>query len=229
MIYIIQNDPDVPPGQLTEELDILGQLWTVVHPYRGEALPPVPDMAALIVMGGAMCANDDATHPFLGAVKAAIKEVTAKEIPFMGICLGGQMLAAIAGGTVTAGAYGEKGIVPLTLTEEGLNDALFNDIADPLITFQWHDDSFSIPPAGVRLAYSEVCPNQAFRIGPCAWGLQFHPEVNEQIVREWSSWTEETASQTDQFVAAFREQQLFYREVIRRLMINFSGLISKPH
>ena len=94
MLHIIQNDPEVPPGNL---LDHLAIPYTVHHPYRGDILPEQGDISALIVMGGAMGANDDARYPFLPELKILIRSVVAARIPYLGVCLGGQLLAAALG------------------------------------------------------------------------------------------------------------------------------------
>jgi GMP synthase-like glutamine amidotransferase len=224
MLYIIQNDPEVPPCLIAEELDRLGVAYAVIHPYRGEALPEISATRAIIVMGGAMGANDDEKYGFLGPLKEFMRNLVKGEIPYLGICLGGQLLAAALGAGVTSGAFGEKGTLSVTLTAAGAEDRLFSGIVQEFISFQWHNDSFAIPEGAVKLAYSEACPNQAFRMGSCAWGTQFHPEVDEAIVRDWSSWTKETAARSGEFVAAYREREVEYRGVLRRLMENFVGV-----
>lgn len=229
MLYIIQNDPEVPPGLVTEELDRLGVAWRTVHPYRGEALPEISSTMAIIVMGGAMGANDDARHPFLTSLKSYMRILVEKEVPYLGICLGGQLLAAALGAEVISNVYREKGTLSVALTEAGAEDRLFRGIGREFVSFQWHNDSFGIPEGAVKLAFSDACPNQAFRIGPCAWGTQFHPEVDEAIVREWSAWTKETASRSEEFVAEYRQQEAAYLEVSRRLMKSFvevAGLVT---
>jgi len=221
MLYIIQNGPDVPPGLLTEELIQFGVKWTTVHPYRGEALPELPDTEAVIVLGGDMGANDDGRHPFLTPLKAFMRVLVDKEIPYLGICLGGQLLAAALGADVTSNVHGEKGTCSVSLTGAGAEDRLFRGVSREFVSFQWHDDSFAVPDGAIRLAFSEACPNQAFRIGPSAWGLQFHPEVDERIVRVWSSWTPGTSSRTDEIVAAYRAAEAEYCQVLRLLTKNF--------
>jgi GMP synthase (glutamine-hydrolysing) len=221
MILIIQNDPEVPVGIVGEELQRRGVEQTVVRLYDGEQLPELSAISAVIVLGGAMGANDDARHPFLTELKRFIREVVEQEIPYLGICLGGQLLSAAMGGKVTSNSNGEKGTYSIMLTGEGTEDRLFRGISHGFISFQWHNDSFSIPPRAVRLAFTGGCHNQAFRIGPRAWGLQFHPEVNQDIVREWSSWTPETAARTEEFVAAFQERETDYCSVSRQLVANF--------
>jgi len=221
MLYIIQNDPDVPPGIVGEELKLLGVDSTLAHPYLGEALPDPAQVSAAIVLGGAMGANDDASYPFLTGLKDFIRDVVKRQVPYLGICLGGQLLAAAMGAEVASNTSQELGTYSVMLTEEGSEDRLFRNIPEAFITFQWHNDSFAIPQKGVRLACSPSCHNQAFRVGPCAWGLQFHPEVDAGIVENWSSWTVETSSRTGEIIAAYREWESDYRAAARILVGNF--------
>lgn len=226
MIHIIQIDPDVPVGIVGEELQRCAVEQTVVRVYDGESLPGVSGVAGVIVLGGAMGANDDTRYPFLTELKRFMATLVEQEKPLLGICLGGQLLSAATGGVVTSNANGEKGTYSIMLTDEGGADPLLRGVGQAFISFQWHNDSFSIPEQGVRLAFTESCHNQAFRIGSRAWGLQFHPEVNHEIVREWSSWTPETAARTEEFVAAFQEWEDDYRAVSRQLVENFVEIVS---
>ncbi len=100
MLLIIQNDPEVPPGNFNDTIGELRVPCRIVHPYSGEALPPVGDISAAIVLGGAMGVHDTAKHPFLVGVKAFIRECVQTETPFLGVCLGGQLLADVLGGRV---------------------------------------------------------------------------------------------------------------------------------
>ncbi len=222
MLLIIQNDPEVPPGNFSDTIASMGVPCRVAHPYKGEALPPVDEIAAAIVLGGAMGAHDTARHPVLGGVKTYIRSCVVTETPFLGICLGGQLLADVLGGRVIAGSpYGEKGTLPVTLTAAGEKDPLFAGILREFISFQWHNDSFEVPEGGIHLASSVACPGQAFRFGRCAWGTQFHPEVNRAIVDCWARWTEETAPRVDVFLDRFSRSEQTYLETSRRLLGNF--------
>ena len=221
MLHIIQNDAEVPPGLVGQELDRLGVTWTTVHPYRGEPFPRIEATAAIIVLGGAMGANDDSKHPFLAELKAFLREIAGQDIPYLGICLGGQLLAAALGAGVTSGVHVEKGTYSVMLTPEGADDRLFRGIDREFVSFQWHNDNFAVPEGAVRLASSPGCPNQAFRVGTRVWGVQFHPEVDERIVREWSSWTRETRSRTEEFVADYRRREADYRMVCHHMVKNF--------
>jgi GMP synthase-like glutamine amidotransferase len=218
MLHIIQNDPDVPPGNILENLVIQPP---VHHPYRGDRLPELRDVSALIVLGGAMGAADDDRHPFLSGLKTFIGQVVAAGIPYLGICLGGQLLAAALGGRVASGRWEELGSQRVTLTDEGRRDRLFRGMSDEFGSFQWHHDSFDLPPGAVLLASSAGCPHQAFRIGESAWGVQFHPEVTEEIICDWCSLDSSTATEAEEMVAAFNTGAEEYHATAATLLNNF--------
>jgi len=223
MLHIIENDPEVPPGNIAENLDAAGIMYFIHRPYCGEALPQLQDISALIVMGGAMGANDDTRHPFLYDLKIFIRQVVSAGIPYLGICLGGQLLAAALGARVVSDRWGELGSLPVSLTTEGCRDALFEGLPAGFDTFQWHHDSFDIPAGGVLLASSTACRHQAFRIGPFAWGTQFHPEVTEQIIRDWCILDRATSARTDQLLADYRTMEVPYRTTAKKMLANFLG------
>ncbi len=218
ILHIIQNDPEVPTGNL---LDCLEFPPIIHHPYRDGTLPSVGEIGWLIVLGGAMGANDDDRHPFLRDLKRLIRESVAVRIPYLGICLGGQLLAAACGGRVVSHRWEELGVSNVTLTEEGRGDRLFVGLPGEIGTFQWHHDSFDLPPEGVLLASSPACPHQAFRVGDNAWGLQFHPEVTERIIRDWCAWDCSTRERTQEFVGEFTAREAGYRVTSRTIMENF--------
>ena len=218
MLYIIQNDPEVPAGNIHNNLPVP---FRVLHPYRGEPLPRLEEISALIVLGGAMGANDDLKHPFLTDLKGLIRQTVASGTPYLGICLGGQLLAASLGARVVANRWEELGTLPVALTPEGVADRLFTGISPQFHSFQWHHDSFDIPPDAVLLATSPACPHQAFRVGSCAWGLQFHPEVTEEIIADWCAWDKATASKKDELLAEFRQIGELYTSTAGRLLGNF--------
>lgn len=222
MLHIIQNDPEVPPGTLIDGLTVP---YVVHHPYRGEPLPPLGTITALIVMGGAMGANDDVHYPFLVDLKRLIREVVAARLPYLGVCLGGQLLAAALGAKVVSHRWEELGTLRVSLTGAGEVDALFGGIAGEFTTFQWHHDSFDIPDGGVLLASSAACPHQAFRVGDNAWGVQFHPEVTEMIIRDWCAWSPKTMEQVDSLLAPFSDGFEQYRATRMALLQNFVTVI----
>ncbi len=221
-LHIIQNDPEVPPGNIIDHLTIP---CVVHHPYRDGVFPELEQNSALIVMGGAMGANDDYRHPFLTDLKKLIRTVVSAGIPYLGICLGGQLLAAALGAEVASNRWEELGTLTVSLTEEGKADRLFTGIPERFATVQWHHDSFDIPDGGVLLASSAACPHQAFRVGDVAWGLQFHPEMTEALIRDWCAWNSATAARTEEIVAAFKAETESYHATARQLMSNFLSTV----
>jgi GMP synthase (glutamine-hydrolysing) len=119
-------------------------------------------------------------HSGLRAEDAFLKQVVTKEIPFLGICLGGQLLAKACGARISKSPVREIGWHDVMLTAHGKRDDLFKGLPERMPVYQWHEDTFAVPESGALLATSGGCPNQAFRIGSCAYGLQFHPEVTRK-------------------------------------------------
>lgn len=185
LIHIIQLDDRVPPGLVSEFFDMRGVNYQVVNPSAGDPLPLARDCRAVVMLGGYMGVTDTQAYPYLLGVKAFIVDLLERNIPLIGICLGGQLLAEALGARVAAGMRGERGLVRVQMTEQGASDPLFAGIPPHFTTFQWHNDSFDLPAHASHLAFSDACPGQAFRYGN-AYGLQFHPEVDRGIVQRWS-------------------------------------------
>lgn len=221
-VDIIQNDPEVPPGVFHELLTEWRVPFRLCRPDLGDALPDAFD--AVIVLGGIMGVHDDSVHPFLRMLKTWLARVLADGTPLLGVCLGGQLLADVTGGVVSSNRCGEKGLVEVVLTAAGAADRLFSGSDRRFPVFQWHNDSFTIPAAAVHLAASEVCPGQAFRIGN-AWGVQFHPEVNEAIVAAWSRHDPQRLQLTDDFAAAAAT----HRVLAGQLLANFLDIAGIRH
>ena len=220
-VDIIQNDPEAPVGVFEALLAEWEVPFRLVRADLGEELPVAKN--ALIILGGAMGVHDEADHPFLIKVKERMRRALDAAVPLFGICLGGQLLAEVAGGMVSSNRGGEKGLVEVTLTAAGADDHLFAGVAKSFQAFQWHNDSFTVPPSAVRLAGSAACPAQAFRIGN-AWGVQFHPEVDDSIVAVWSRRDESRLRLTSEFAAG--EQA--HRQLARLLLGNFLAQVGIP-
>ena len=213
-VHIVQGDPEVPAGVFAALLNEWQVPFRILRPDLGEAL--AEDSAAVIVLGGRMGVHDGAQHPFLGSVKEFIGRILANGTPLFGICLGGQLLAEVAGGEVASNLCGEKGLVDVILSAAVAADPLFTGIDQRFLAFQWHNDSFTIPPGAVPLAGSAACPGQAFRTGN-AWGVQFHPEVDSTIVAAWSGHSPARQALTAEFAAA----EPAHRQLARQLLGNF--------
>jgi GMP synthase-like glutamine amidotransferase len=143
-------------------------------------LPP-GDVDGLVLLGGNLMPDDDERAPFLARERALVREALEDDVPVLGICLGAQLLAHVAGGEVTAkSGETERGSCAIELLPAAADDPLFAGFSGDgeLRMFQNHEDSITtLPPDAVHLATSEACRVQAFRIGGVAWGVQFHPEA----------------------------------------------------
>jgi len=139
----------------------------------------------LITMGGPQSANDvhsTAISTCLGLIADAIKH----DVPMLGICLGAQLMAKAAGGIIQASPVRELGWHPVFPTASAPDDALFRALPDEgLKVFQWHGESFTLPQSGALLASHPDVPHQAFRLGKGQYGLQFHIEVDKEVIERW--------------------------------------------
>ncbi len=184
-ILIFKHVPFEGPGTFREELDKRGLKFREVNLYQGEAPKNLDGCGGLIIMGGPMNVYEEAEYPFLKDEDRLIKEALAKKIPIIGVCLGAQLMAKAAGAKVTKGKKKEIGWYPLHITDEAKSDPVFKVLPKEVEVFQWHGDTFDIPKGAVRLASSDLFPNQAFRMGNNAYAFQFHIEVTNKIIKEW--------------------------------------------
>jgi GMP synthase-like glutamine amidotransferase len=183
-VLVLQHIACEPPGVYEDVLRERGASLTRVEVDDGDDLPDWREFAAIVAMGGPMSANDDSSLPWLSAEKAFIAQAVRESMPFWGVCLGVQLLAASLGARVYAGAEPEVGVLPVELTEEGRRDPVFSALPPTVPALQWHGDTFDLPRGAVRLAGSPAYPNQAFRFEN-AYGVQFHLEVSSEMAREW--------------------------------------------
>ena len=174
------------PGILRDFMAADGVAWDAVELDEGQPIPPLEGYDALLVMGGPMDVWQEAEHPWFVAEKAAIRRwVTELKRPYLGLCLGHQLLASALGAEVGPGKP-EIGVLPVELTAEGRRDRLLAGLPGTLQALQWHSAEVkALPPGAVTLASSPLCPINALRVGERAWGLQFHVEVTGVTVDEW--------------------------------------------
>jgi len=189
MRFLVFQHVDVEhPGIFRELWRAAGISWTTVELDAGEPIPTdLGSYDALVVMGGPMDVWQKELYPWLVPEVAAIRRfVVDLRRPFLGVCLGHQLLAEALGGHVAPAGASEVGNSPVELTERGLTDPLFVGLPSPLTTFQWHSAEVKTLPAdAVVLAESSLCRVQAFRWGPHAYGLQFHAEITTETVEDW--------------------------------------------
>lgn len=186
---VLTNAAHEGPGLLAEWLPREGLDLDVVPLWSGEPAPTSLDGAsALVVLGGPQQAYDDASAPWLAEVKALLRTAVAQGLPTLAVCLGAQLLAEALGGRVGEGEHGpELGARLVGKRDAAGNDPLFWDLPLSPLVVQWHWDAVTaLPPASTLLMAGTAYENQAFRVGERAWGLQFHVECDEALVRSWA-------------------------------------------
>ncbi len=187
-LLVIQPDPDDPPGPLGDWLAAAGAELDVVVPPADRLPAGLDGYAGLVVLGGYMGANDDFDHPWLADVRRLLAAAVSRRLPTFAICLGGQLLAVATGGSVVVGEDGpEVGPHLVAKRDVGWTDPLFAELPFMPDVLQFHSDVIDrLPANSALLASATRYPNQAFRIGRCAYGLQFHIETTTELVLRWA-------------------------------------------
>jgi GMP synthase-like glutamine amidotransferase len=187
-ILVFQHVAVEHPGIFREFLKEDGIPWDAVELDAGEAIPSLAGYGQLWVMGGPMDVWQESENPWLVAEKRAIREaVIDRAMPYFGVCLGHQLLAASLGGKVGKAPQGEVGVLDVELTKAGRADPFFAGIADRFKALQWHGAEVAeAPPGATVLAHSPLCAVQAMRVGRHAYGMQYHCEILPQTVSDWA-------------------------------------------
>ncbi|MSP31980.1 MAG: type 1 glutamine amidotransferase [Pseudolabrys sp.] len=194
MNFLVFQHLDVEhPGIFRDFMKSKGINWDTINWDRGET----PDSKvwnpgryeAMLVMGGPMDVWEESQYPWLLGEKAAIRKwVSELGRPYLGVCLGHQLLADALGGSVGLMARPEVGLGSVKLEAAARKDPLFAGIETPLSCVQWHGAEVkSLPPNTTVLASNEYSPFQSMRHGSNAYGIQFHVEVTATTVAEWNA------------------------------------------
>lgn len=226
MVLFIKNISIEGPGLFEELLKKEGFSLNIVDLSKGDKLPPLEECEAAIILGGPMSVYETNKYPFLTDEESFILQAVYKKIPILGICLGAQMLAKACSAKVIKSPVKELGWCDVVTTDEGKADLLFMGLEATLKVFQWHEDTFSIPQDGKLLVSGENCPNQAFRVGEYAWGLQFHPEVTSYMIKEWVDYYRQPKDGKEIIEQYFMNQDVYIRQA-KLLCNNFTSIIAK--
>ncbi len=171
-------------GTIAAAFDHAAVRFRYLDVYRGDPVPgSLAGWGGLIVMGGSMGVYEADRHPFLVDEMKLIRQAAAASLPVLGICLGAQLIAGALGARVYPGPAKEMGWYPVELVAP--QEELAQGLPPKFMGFHWHGDTFDLPPGAVRLFRSELYENQGFRWGRNIYALQFHLEVNADMVPSW--------------------------------------------
>lgn len=184
-ILVIVHQQTSNPGRVGQILRDRGYTLDIRVPSLLEELPATMDSHdAVVIFGGPMSANDSETLPFIRTELDWIPVALESGKPFLGICLGAQLLARVLGAVVKPHPEGmtEIGYFPIFPTPAGRKH-----FGKALKVYHWHSEGFELPQGAVKLAEGEIFTNQAFRYGENAYGLQFHPEITRNMLERWTT------------------------------------------
>jgi GMP synthase-like glutamine amidotransferase len=187
-LLVVQNDPTDPPALLGDWWEEDGVELVVVRADQGETVPTAlpDDVDGLVVLGGEMAAWEDHVAPWLPDERTLVASTVESGVPVLGVCLGGQVMTLACGGVVERAEVAEIGLVEITLLPGADADPLLSVLPQGVPVGQYHIDTMAVLPEGaVLLASSADCAHQAYRLGERAWALQFHPEIDAEIMASW--------------------------------------------
>jgi GMP synthase (glutamine-hydrolysing) len=189
-ILIVLHQEQSTPGRVGRLLQERGYKLDIRRPRFDDPLPDTTDdLAGAVIFGGPMSANDP--DDFVKRETDWIGLALKQDLPFLGICLGAQMLARQLGARVSHHPDGqvEIGYYPLKATEQALSELPWPDHV-----YQWHREGFEKPEGAELLASGDCFETQAIRVGRAAYGMQFHPEVTHMMMCRWTTRAHERLS-----------------------------------
>ena len=218
-LLVVEHETGCPPAWLGEWWAEVAQPLDVRRPYTGDALPEdLSGHAGLVVLGGAMGADDDDRHPWLTATKRLFREAAEGGVPALGVCLGHQLAAVALGGRVERNPAGQQiGVLDVGWTTAAQDDPLMGSLTGPARGVHWNDDVVvATGPGTVVLARAAGGELQAARFAPTVWGVQWHPEAGVEVIGPWAEEDRDGAWERGIDVDAYVRQVAEAREEQRR-------------
>jgi GMP synthase (glutamine-hydrolysing) len=185
MFLILEHEESEGPGIFQPLLHASGLSFKRIKLFTGEAIPGAENLQGVLIMGGPMNVYEESAYPFLAEEDRFLKQCLRNAIPVLGVCLGAQLIAKAAGAKITKAPAKELGWYEVRLTDAGLYDPLLAGFAKNFSVFQFHEDTFDIPPGAVHILDAPGCLHQGYRIGNNIYGLQFHLEATQEMIVEW--------------------------------------------
>lgn len=224
-VLLIGHDKSETFGLAPRTLEAARVPWREHHADTGVELPRLTEVSGVVVYGGSMNVDMTGRFQFLADERAYVRSAVEAGVPYLGICLGSQMLARALDHPVYPAGVREIGFNALHPTPSAADDPLLSVFEDGDMVFHWHEDTFELPEGATLLATGDDVPVQAFRYGDAAWGLQFHFEVDrpelevwlksagEDEVRSWGKTSEQVLEEADRYLDGHEERarQLFGR------------------
>jgi GMP synthase-like glutamine amidotransferase len=185
-LLVIQHVPHERLGTLEPVFREAGwSLSPLNSSDRSAAWPTLETLSGIVVMGGPQSVYEQAKYPYLTKELALLRDALQRRLPILGVCLGAQLVAAALGAKVMKNPQKEVGWYPLMREPGADGDPLCEPFGQTETVFQWHGDTFTRPNGATRLFSSPLCQEQAFRYRDNVYGLQFHLEVTEAMIRAW--------------------------------------------
>lgn len=216
-VLIFRHSATEGPGYLAEFLERHAIPWQLVRIDAGDAVPEsVNGCSGIGLMGGPMSVNDDL--PWIARELALIRQAVGANVPVIGHCLGGQLLARALGGEVTRNPLKEIGWGKVSSTGTDAARVWLGDLRDPETVFHWHGETFSIPAGAERILESTHCANQAFVYGNRHLAMQCHVEMTPELIAAWcDNGADEIAASRGPAVQTAAEMQTDMENLTRRL------------
>ncbi len=185
-LLLVKNDPVETFGVAVRALEGAGAPVRVLDAADPAApRPRLDDLSGLIMLGGTMNVDEVDEHPFLKENRDLTRDAIARGLPYLGICLGAQMLARALDAPVRRAEVKEVGFEPVRPLPAAASDPLLSVWSDGDMVFQWHQDTMDLPPGAEALATGDRISVQAYRVGDVAWATQFHFEVDAAELELW--------------------------------------------
>ena len=185
-VLLVQNDPVETFGVAVRAIEAAGADVLVLDATdAAQPRPSLDDLAGIVMFGGTMNVDELDEHPFLKENRDLTREAIARGVPFLGICLGAQMLARAMDAPVWRAEVKEFGFEPIHLLAEADDDPLLSVWGDGDRVFQWHQDTFQMPEGAQPLVVGDRILAQSYRLGATTWATQFHFEIDADELELW--------------------------------------------
>lgn len=228
MILYIKHIDIEGPETLGSYLENEGFESQTFNLYDGDALPQLSDkVEAVISLGGPMNVYEEDKYSYLSDENMFIQNILERKIPYLGLCLGSQLLAKACSAKVVRFPEEEIGFSTVKLLDA--DDDLFKGLKENILAYQWHGDMWELPEGATLLASSAICPHQAFRIGVNAYGLQFHVEITDKSIQEWCDAyvkdPKECARMKSEMLDVYKTRQKEFEATAQQIYKNFVDII----